>query len=93
MIVIEFGPSEYMEIVGLDQLDKVLSGKAYLDTEIEILDWNASQSILNIYTGNWMAWDPKHPRCLMCGKFYRKGKWWKGSYTGPCIDCDEATPW
>lgn len=70
------------------EFDKVLEGRAYWHPEpvIELLG----------HYGKWfdmVGWkyiDIEHPRCYYCGKFVKKGSWWKGKFTGNCEDCYDS---
>lgn len=56
--------------------------------------WHPSLKILGHYgkfttLHDMRVVDLDHPKCYYCGKFIKKGDWWKGRYSGPCTDCFE----
>lgn len=79
--------------------DGVLRGSAYwYPHPIDIKGYYGKFAILEHYIppeidmgGTWLYHyvDMDHPKCYYCGKFVKKGDWWKGRYTGNCVDCYE----
>ena len=68
-----------------EEFNSVLRGDGY---------WLDPINILGHYNKFCELWsykvlDMNRPRCYYCGKYVKKGNWWKGRYTGPCRDCDE----
>lgn len=72
------------------EFQSVLAGDAYWQEPIKILGHYGRFQELNTYR----LFDMDHPKCYYCGKFVKKGDWWKGKYTGPCSDCyDPISRW
>lgn len=85
-----FKEVEVFDVVDYPQdYHKVMSGDAYWnDGPIKVLGYYGKFYDMNTYT----YFDTEHPRCYHCGKFIKKGNWWRDKYTGPCKDCYERIP-
>lgn len=69
---------------------EVLEGQAYWYTRPIEEIFPRTSKYFDICTYQYI--DPQHPRCYGCGKFIKKGDWWKyEGLTGPCRNCYEST--
>ena len=69
-----------------EEFAAVLHGDAYwYPNPINILGYYNKFYSMDYYR----EFDMNHPKCWFCGRYIKKGDWWKGNYTGPCKVCYE----